>query len=94
MSTAPNHRFDTMGSDLSDAELCRHNNWRPGTRLVGTDESGTVEVIEITAVGRTEILAMLVMENGVPITDKDEMRWVLTMREWRPYNPMQEGIAA
>lgn len=90
----PTRQFDSTDTSLSDADLCRHNNWLPGTQLIGTDETGTVEVIEITAIGRTEVLAMLVMENDIPIPDQDEMRWKLSMRSWRPYNPLLEGIPA
>lgn len=91
---APHCAYESLGSEIPDAELCRLNAWHPGTRLIGTDEAGTVEVIEITAIGRTEVLAMLVMENDIPIPDQDEMRWKLSMRSWRPHNPLLEGIPA
>lgn len=91
---APHCAYESLNSEMPDAALCRLNAWYPGTLLIGTDEAGTVEVIEITAIGRTEVLAMLVMENGTAIRDQDEMRWTLSMRSWRPYNPLLEGIPA
>lgn len=60
---------------MSPAELCRRNGWGPGTRLAG-DEGYGPTTIEITAVGRHSILAVV---EGFTI----EQSWSLDQREWR-----------
>ena len=46
----------TLNSDLPDAELCRRNEWGPGTVLIGTEGQETT-IITITALGEKAILA-------------------------------------
>lgn len=72
----------TLRSNLSCADLCRHNGWTAGTRLVG-DEGYGPTVIEITAVGQERILAKSISHNGLP-TNGDEAGWTLDCRDWRP----------
>lgn len=69
---------------MSDAQKCRDNGWTVGTRLVG-DEGYGPTVIEITAIGRWNILAVRVSQNGVPpdLIPKIESMWTLDMRDWR-----------
>lgn len=72
----------TKSSDLSSAEICRQNGWGPGTRLVG-DEGYGPTVIEITAVGRTGILALPISHNGIPEVRPYENSWTLDCRDWK-----------
>lgn len=72
----------TLGNRaLSAAAVCRANGWAPGTRLVG-DEGGGPTVIEITAIGRDQILAREVSHNGKP-GHMSENSWVLWCRDWK-----------
>lgn len=66
----------------SDADLCRANGWRKGTRLVG-DEGYGPTVIELTAIGCDDILAKTIGHAGIAHTRQRESSWVLWCREWR-----------
>lgn len=68
---------------VSAAETCRTRGWTVGTRLVG-DEGYGPTVIEITAIGRTRILAVTVTHNGLPEPRARESDWVLWCRDWQP----------
>lgn len=67
---------------MTSAELCRRNGWGPGTRLVG-DEGYGPDVIEITAIGESKILAVAISRNGRPSFPRSEAAWTLTLRDWR-----------
>lgn len=71
-----------MNRTMTTGEKCRANGWVAGTRLVG-DEGYGPTVIEITAVGRDAILAMIVSHNGEPSDDR-EQKWTLDLRDWKP----------
>ena len=62
------------------AVIARDNGWVVGTRLVGSDGHGWT-VIEITAIGRFNVLASRVNENGT--LTPDESAWHLEGRRWR-----------
>lgn len=66
----------------SDADKCRRNGWKAGTRLVG-DEGYGPTVIELTAVGRESILAVTISHNGVPDENDRENSWTLSCRDWK-----------
>lgn len=66
---------------MNDAEKCRKNGWRVGTRLIG-DEGYGPTVIEITAIGETRILAKEISHNGKP-SDRCEGDWTLSCRDWQ-----------
>lgn len=70
--------------------LCKKNGWGPGTRLVG-DEGYGPTVIEITAVGREHILAIVISHNGHPEKSASESTWTLEFRDWREVNPPSGG---
>lgn len=76
-------RVSTLDSKLPTAELCRANGWGPGSRLVG-DEGYGPTVIEITAVGETDILATAVSYDGKPV-GRSESIWILSCRDWQPH---------
>lgn len=63
----------TKNSSLNAADICRANGWETGTMLVG-DEGHGLEIIEITAVGREQILALHMGLESV---------WALDCREWK-----------
>ena len=71
-------RVETLGSALSDADLCRANGWGAGTRLDGV-ESGEgwshTDTIVITAVGEQAILARCKHNDR-------EAVWTLRHRSW------------
>lgn len=71
----------TLNARFTDAELCRRNDWYPGTRLVG-DEGYGPTVIELTAIGRDGILAVTVSHDGKPAEDDYEGSWTLHHRQW------------
>lgn len=66
----------TKHPGMSDAEICRAENWGPGTRLVG-DEGHGPTVIEITGVGKNAILA-IALDQERP----HEHVWTLRYRDW------------
>jgi len=66
---------------MTDADLCRKREWPPGTRLIG-DEGFGPTVIEITAVGETNVLAKKISHGGVADVD-DEALWTLKYRDWK-----------
>lgn len=76
----------TLHSKMNDAEICRANEWTPGTRLVG-DEGYGPTVIELTAVGERHILAKTISHNGKYADRVNgeciEGHWTLTCRDWR-----------
>lgn len=72
----------TKDSRLPAAEICRRNDWRAGTKLVG-DEGYGPTVIEITAVGIQEILARQLSHNGVDEPCPGETLWGLENRDWK-----------
>lgn len=64
---------------MTSAEKARQNGWGPGTRLTGIERPGGKPcTIEITAVGRSAVLAFCV-NHGTR-----EGSWDLNMREWLP----------
>lgn len=72
---------------MSDANVCRKNGWDVGTQLVG-DEGYGPTVIEITAVGRSGILAVQLSHNGKPSSPHFiESSWTLRARDWKPVEP-------
>lgn len=84
VAACPDPPARTLGSRLSDAELCRRNGWGAGTLLAG-DEGHGVTVIRITAVGEDNVLAREVCHAGKPAGDlaAREAIWTLTCRDWR-----------
>lgn len=66
----------------SAAECARRNGWGPGTLLEGCEGYG-MTVIEITAVGRSTILAFSRSHKGKPETRPYENSWTLAGRDWR-----------
>jgi hypothetical protein len=67
----------TAKREVSDADICRQNGWRRGTRLEGY-EYGERAVIQITAVGDDQILARQISPEPEP-----ELSWTLSCRKWR-----------
>lgn len=67
---------------ISDAEVCRKNGWGPGTCLVGNEGYGD-DVIQITAVGESTILAKKLSRDGVLIESPFEGTWTLECRDWK-----------
>jgi hypothetical protein len=66
----------------SFADLCRANGWGPGTILSG-DEGYGPTLIEVTAVGETNVLAVTLSHNGRP-HGRHENNWSLSeRRNWR-----------
>lgn len=72
----------------NDADVCRANGWGPGTRLIGC-EYRNIDVIEITAIGRNDILAVHVMHDGVAVDDDRFENWTLSCREWNEFPAAQ-----
>ncbi len=66
---------------VTPAQHCRKNGWRVGMRLSGR-EGENVTVIEITAIGRDEVLGVVISENGEP-AEQYEMPWTFEYRRWR-----------
>lgn len=71
MSTTNPH----MRHGESSADYARRRGWGPGTRLVG-DEGYGPTTIEITALGRREILAVAEGRGK-------ENSWTLRYRDWQ-----------
>lgn len=65
---------------MTDAQQCRKNRWKVGTRLVG-DEGRGPTVIELTAIGRDRILAVTISQNGEPVEYDYEGDWTLACRK-------------
>lgn len=75
--------IETLKShQISPADVCRANGWGVGTRLVG-DEGNGPTVIEITAIGRSSIMAIPISHKGKPEVCPREGSWVLWCRDWR-----------
>jgi hypothetical protein len=74
---------DTLGCDLPAAEICRRNDWIPGTVLQGMPRPNSIlrEPIRlwITAVGDGKILAVRLDDE----LQQGEWHYELTGREWR-----------
>lgn len=64
----------TRDAHLDDADICRRNGWKVGTRLA-CDEGTT---IEITAIGERHLLA-----KEVHPCPRQETTWTLSCRDWR-----------
>lgn len=71
---------------MTAAAICRANGWYPGTKIVG-DEGFGPTVIEITAIGSSDILARAILHNGKPVRHDSEANWTLDCRDWRRYVP-------
>ncbi len=66
---------------MTDAEICRTNGWKVGDVLEGESHPDIRLRIRITAIGRSNILAVKVRN-----TDEDdtyESTWSLQCRQWR-----------
>ncbi len=61
---------------------CHERGWTVGTRLVG-DEGYGPTVIEITAIGASEVLAKTISHDGKPDRDQHESSWVFWCRDWQ-----------
>lgn len=75
---------------LSDASICRAEGWTVGTRLVG-DEGYGPNILKITAVGETMVLArsVAIRQRGVEYRH-GEHAWTLGCRDWQVYDgPVQ-----
>ncbi len=68
------------GGFVTAADTVRANGWTIGTRLVG-DESYGPTTIEITAIGRDQVLAVAV--SGVGAEPRIESTWVFHCRDWQ-----------
>ena len=75
---------------MNDAEKCRRNGWAPGTILEGR-EGNQITRIELTAVGRENVLAVAISENGEPKFGTCENLWALDMRRWRKIRQEARG---
>ena len=69
--------------DESTADCARRNGWGPGTILVGCEGYGDT-VIEVTAVGKSAVLARALSHRGRPYEPPRESSWTLSCRDWRP----------
>lgn len=67
---------------MSGADTARAKGWTVGTRLVG-DEGHGPTVIEITAIGRDQVLAYTVSHNGKPDPRSRESSWSFRYRDWQ-----------
>jgi hypothetical protein len=71
----------TSRSSLTSAEICRHNAWGAGTRLIGEPLPKEVDrrprKIQITALGLRAILAVQIEPEELP-----EQAWCLKTRDW------------
>jgi hypothetical protein len=67
----------------TDADFCREMGWEVGQRLIG-DEGYGPAIIEITAIGKSSILARNIHEHGW------ESQWTLRTRDWQPAPPPHE----
>ncbi len=66
---------------MNDADQCRANGWTVGDRLMG-DEGFGPTLIELTAIGESEISATIISHNGVALEHKEELS-TLSGRTWR-----------
>ena len=66
----------------NDVAKCKRNGWTVGTRLIG-DEGYGPTVIELTAIGREQILAIEISHKGKLSEDARESNWTLTERDWQ-----------
>ena len=62
-------------SNMSDADYARSRGWKPGTRLSGDEGRGS-DTIEITAIGRKNVLA-------VSGSHGRESLWTFQYRDWQ-----------
>lgn len=76
--------IDMNGRPPNDADVCRQNNWGPGTRLVG-DEGYGPTVIEIRYVGESKIFAKAISHNH-KVVNWGESIWTLSCREWKRWD--------
>lgn len=88
----------TSEATCSSAQICRDRGWTPGILLqstaVITQAAGPLArgpritrrvVIEITAIGRRNVLAMLFAIHGHQVDGiVDEVIWDLHARDWEP----------
>jgi hypothetical protein len=65
----------------SSADECRERGFKVGDRLVGNEGYGPT-VIEITAIGKESILAIMISQNGKPEKNDSESIWNLGYRDW------------
>lgn len=65
-----------------NADKCKRHGWTVGTRLIGNEGYGDT-VIEITAIGRESILAVMISHNGELEHDARESTWTLSERDWK-----------
>lgn len=72
----------TFNSGMASADLCRMNNWTPGTKLAG-DEGFGVTIIRVTALGEKNILAERELSNGKTPAWRYESVQNLHDRDWR-----------
>jgi hypothetical protein len=71
----------TLNAPMSDAALCRVNNWPVGTILEG-DEGNGPERIRLTAIGEFGILAVCITRDC-----QYESSWTLHCRDWKKVGP-------
>lgn len=64
----------TLNDFSHSADICRERGWVAGTRIVGDGDEGP-KTIEITAIGKHEILAY-----GI---HGSEQLWSLNSRDWQ-----------
>ncbi len=73
--------LSTLECGQDPAAICRARGWTVGTQLVG-DEGFGPETIEITAIGRRNILAITIARKGRRVLEGREGNWNLTCRDW------------
>jgi len=73
---------------MSDAQTARDNGWVVGTQLTG-DEGYGPTVIELTAIGRDQVLAVTVSHNGKPDPRSRESSWTFRFRDWQIHAPAE-----
>lgn len=78
----------SLGSRLSDADICRERGWAVGTVLEGGDGLGSDRIV-ITAIGETSVLARRVDE---PPSGED--LWMLSFRDWHPVAEAGERLGS
>lgn len=73
---------------MNDVEKCKRNGWTVGTRLVG-DEGHGPEIIEITAISETMVIAKMVQSARYGTSEEigHENVWSLDNRKWRRVKP-------
>lgn len=77
---------------MSPADTARTNGWTVGTRLVG-DEGYGETMIEITAIGRQNVLAVTVAGIGYTPDVEFESSWAFSCRNWRVVDALVEQVA-